>query len=415
MDGSLILRETVKFGENQVINYVPKIPDNYFEGSIEVEVFSIENMVIPYAGISVIYQSEMGISLTHTYSRSYSNHEIEDGNIMPICNETCCHTLLSANKGSSYFVLHNGNQRIPEQEITLELLNFKGERKIKKRNLKSLNPYQTIKIDPKEYFEDYEKILDEKPGNLTIEFSLNKTVFPRLLCVNESNDKRDFQVNHSNFNLSRIIGSKVDDEFGYNNWGCLEGVDTELIIYPDCEDGKFEALYEKKIIEFDKDKITSIKLNPDYNYPVKFRKINDKLPLRIHTGVRVSKPLTNRLPSETCRGIWHSKSGPKRFFWIIVSGKNDIDSRIIVRPFKDDVNIKLNLKLYSAHNNQILENEIYSSVMKNGITLDKIFPNSKKFLKNSYGWLTIFSNYEWFDVTGTLENKFGSIGMEHSF
>ena len=419
LDGTLVLREKIPFNTSEVINYIPHIEQSDFEGSVEVEAFSSEDIVIPYAAIIVIYESRFGISMTHTYGRAYSVREIEEGNILSICEETCCHSLISRERGKSYFIFHNGNCITPAQEPVLSLLNHLGQRITVKLRLNPLNPYETVKIDPRNYFENYDQFLNNNPGNLSISFTLNKTAFPRLLSVNESLDKNDFQVNHSNFNLSKIIGPKVDDEFGYNNPPCFNDIETELVIYPDCEEGEFEAIYDKEKIQFNKDSLTTIKIDPIKNNCVKFRKINDKLPLRIHTGVRLSKS-SDLLPSETCRGIWHSRAQPKRFFWLPVAENEKIHSRIIVRHYnefdnKEKNTAKLILKLYSAKNFEIRETLVNSSILSNGAELNSLFDDAKTFLGNSYGWLTIFSEYPYFDVTATMENEHGSICYEHSF
>ena len=128
LDGTLILREKIPFNTSEVINYIPHIEQSDFEGSVEVEAFSSEDLVIPYAAIMVIYESKFGISMTHTYGRIYSMHEIEEGNILPICEETCCHSLLSKGRGKSYFIFHNGSYTTHVQEPVLSLLNHMGQR-----------------------------------------------------------------------------------------------------------------------------------------------------------------------------------------------------------------------------------------------------------------------------------------------
>ena len=419
LDGNLILREKVQFENSDVINYVPSLSESSFEGSIEVEVFGLEDLVIPYAAIIVIYESKFGISMTHTYGRTYSMHEIEEGNILPIGEETCCHSLISKKQGNSYLIFHNGAYQTPEQKISLSLLNNQGQRITTTVDFHSLNAYQTIKIDPRKYFKNYDEFLNEKPGNLSISFTLNQSAFPRLLSVNESIGEDDFQVNHSNFNLSKIVGPKLDDEYGYNNPPRLNDVKTELVIYPDCEDGEFEAIYDTEKVQFNKDCLTSIEIIQSKNDCVKFRKINDKLPLRIHTRIRLSKS-NDLLPSETCRGIWHSKAQPKRFFWLPVAGSKKLHSRITVRPYKQSDNevkndTQLILKLYSEKNSQILETKTSALILNNGAELDSLFPNVDSFLDNSFGSLTIFSDYPFFDVTGTIENEHGSISYEHAF
>ena len=73
------------------------------------------------------------------------------------------------------------------------------------------------------------------------------------------------------------------------------------------------------------------------------------------------------------------------------------------------------MKLYSAKNFEIRETLTNSSILSNGAELNSLFDDAKTFLGNSYGWLTIFSEYPYFDVTTTMENEYGSICYEHSF
>ena len=242
---------------------VKRISEISFEGSVEIEIFSLIDMVIPYAGILVIYQSKFGTSMTHTYGRTYSSYEIEEGNTLSKCEETCCHSLLPKNTGKSYVIFHNGSQITPKQKIILSLLNYLDERIETTIDLPSLNPYQTIKIDPSKYFENYYEFLQENPGNVSISFSLNNTAFPRMLTVNETHDGNDFQVNHSNFNLSKNIAPKLENnQYGHMNPVNLDGLETELIVYPDCEDGEYEVIYENKVAAiFNKNHFVSVKMN----------------------------------------------------------------------------------------------------------------------------------------------------------
>lgn len=423
LDGRLIKREEIKFEKSDVMNYVPNLPEISFEGSVEIEIFSLVDMVIPYAGILVIYQSKFGTSMTHTYGRTYSSYEIEEGNTLSKCEETCCHSLLPKNAGKSYVIFHNGSQITPKQEVVLSLLNYLDERIETTINLPPLNPYQTIKIDPSECFENYYAFLHENPGNVSISFSLNNTAFPRMLTVNETHDGSDFQVNHSNFNLSKTTAPKLENnQFGHMNPVNLDGLETDLIVYPDCEDGEYEVIYENEVAaNFNKNHFVSVKMNSTTTNFVKFAKINDNVPIRIHTGLRISKS-PERLPSESCHGIWHNQCPPKRFHWLMVSENQKNYSRVVFRSFSDDFanekdkkDIPLILKLYSEKSFEVKEVSINPSELVNGKRLGDIFVDAEKFLGDSFGWLTIFSEYPYCEAYGTIENTHGSIAYEHSF
>ena len=154
---------------------------------------------------------------------------------------------------------------------------------------------------------------------------------------------------------------------------------------------------------------------------VKFAKINDNVPIRIHTGLRISKS-PERLPSESCHGIWHNQCPPKRFHWLMVSENQKNYSRVVFRSFSDDFanekdkkDIPLILKLYSEKSFEVKEVSINPSELVNGKRLGDIFVDAEKFLGDSFGWLTIFSEYPYCEAYGTIENTHGSIAYEHSF
>jgi len=86
LDGRLVERIPVKFDFTEIANYTP--PFN-FEGSVEVEVFSIKNMRIPYAAVMAVYECEHSITMVHSYARAYSHHEIEEKRTICDGEESC--------------------------------------------------------------------------------------------------------------------------------------------------------------------------------------------------------------------------------------------------------------------------------------------------------------------------------------
>ena len=86
-EGVFINRKNIDF-QNQSVIIVDNDfwgLDNHF-GSVEVEFFSLKNLVIPYAAVIGAYETKLGISYIHTYSRCYSKHELETGfTVMESC------------------------------------------------------------------------------------------------------------------------------------------------------------------------------------------------------------------------------------------------------------------------------------------------------------------------------------------
>ena len=78
--GKFVERKHINFENQSVI-----VVDNKFWnlenhlGSVEIEYFSLKNLVIPYAAVIGAYETSAGITYIHTYSRNYSKHEMENG------------------------------------------------------------------------------------------------------------------------------------------------------------------------------------------------------------------------------------------------------------------------------------------------------------------------------------------------
>ncbi|MDB6002239.1 MAG: hypothetical protein JWP52_3938, partial [Rhizobacter sp.] len=66
--GQLIERRRISFDDGEVMNLRPA--DGV--ASIEIEVFSLRNMRIPYSAIMAVYECKDSISMVHSYSRVYS-------------------------------------------------------------------------------------------------------------------------------------------------------------------------------------------------------------------------------------------------------------------------------------------------------------------------------------------------------
>ena len=87
LEGNLILRERLSFETGHVINYKPKILDEEFEGSLEMEAIANDNLGIPFAAMLVVYEAKNSVSMVHGYTRTYTPHEIEEGKVIEFGEE----------------------------------------------------------------------------------------------------------------------------------------------------------------------------------------------------------------------------------------------------------------------------------------------------------------------------------------
>ena len=420
MNGSLIKREVLNFQKGNVINYTPDIPEENFEGSIEIEAFSVEDMVIPYIGIIVVYQSETGISMVHTYGRTYSNHEIEEKRILPKGEETCCNAMRDSKDIESFAIVHNGSLLCPEQRVNISILNHKGERQEGSFTLHELAPYETVKIIPHDHFPNLTQFLDGHVGYSSFSFHLNNSAFPRMLAINAKRDGSDFQVTHSNFNLSKLTTTKLDgDKSTFMFVPRISDVSQEVVIYPDCDPGNYQATTKSgNTVTFNENHGTVIPIQTKESEMITFKKMNGLMPTRIHTGIRLSRSPTS-LTTETCLGVYHESTPPKRFFWGICADNANLKSRIFLQQFswgdkETTRNSPVNIKLYSNNNQEAKEICVDPSDLFDGKYISELFSDSKEFLGDEFGYFTIFSPFPYCVAFSTLENNHGSIAFEHT-
>ena len=418
MDGTLVLRENFEFNESYVINYTPNIMEESFEGSLEIELFSLQDMVIPYAGITVVYESKFGISMVHSYGRAYSQHEIEEGKVVKKGEEACCHGLIDSDELESFGIVHNGSLKCPSQLVTVSVLNHRGDRENVSFTLHELNPYETLKVSPKKYFPNLIKFLEGKPGYSTFSFHLNNSAFTRMLSVNQKKDSTDFQVTHSNFNFSKNGTSTVKNEnYGYLMFPKIQNTEQEFIVYPDCAPGKYELIDNAdKIVQFNENKGVVIPMKDNDDGLFTFKRLDGEIPSRIHTGIKVSKS-PDVIATDSCVGIFTKEQPKKRFTWALCSSNSKIKSRVFVTQMDlgdlDKKKLPVIITLYSDHSLDSKEISIDPKILSNGMYISEIFPDAENFLGSGYGWITIFSEHPYYVAYTTLENKHDSISFEH--
>lgn len=419
MDGSLISREILSFKNSNVINYSPVLTEQDFEGSIEIEIFSLDNMVIPYAGIIGIYESENGISMVHSYGRIYSNYEIEEEKITMPGEEVCCNGIKDTNEVESFIIAHNGRTYVPSQKITMSILNHKGERKNVSFTYPPIEPFQTLKIRHRDFFPDLVEFLNNKPGFVSYSFKLNDC-FTRMIVINQKVDGTDFQLTHSDFNLKKHVTSPLENnESVYMFMPRIQNTKQEIIIYPDCEVGNYQVTSSSGKSElFNENKAAFISLDDYDSEEIIIKKLDGSTPTRLHTGIKLSYD-DQRLPAECCLGVYNKITPPKHFFWGLVCSNKNIKSQIILQQFswkeKDNTSeLPVEIKLYSDKNHKTLSATIVPKLLANGKYLTEIFPEADEFLGKEFGWFTLYSPSGYCMAYSTLENLKGSLTFEHT-
>ncbi len=420
LDGTLIQRQPLKFEDGLVINYSPKIQGkDSFEGSVDLEVFSTQNLAIPFSAFTAIYETPESISQVHSYGRNYSLHEIEEKRTLCKANEGCW-TLRDDEKTQSFAVTHNGPFEVENEIATLKVKNFKGETKQTTIKIEKMAPYQTLKFVPSEHFKDLPSFLGGKPGGASLHFNLGGA-FPRMLVGHESKSEGNlFQVTHSNFDYSIMDPTFLDNEEKTVMYIPDLGIQgKEIIVYAEKDEGEYRVYGDSFEEEFSWNSIPLIKADKGEVY---FNKKDSPTPARIVTGLVIPNK-NSHIPSECSLGVINKNQPPKRMWWGVVSPQSKAKTKIIIHDLVDiyggvDPTENLCLRVYSENKNDYLEVNLpltELSKMEQGISLEDHFSDLEKFLAGSYGYYTTFSKYPGLTAYSLLENEQGFRSLEHGF
>ena len=419
--GTFVDRRHIDFTNQSVI----VIDDKFWNsdkhlGSVEVEYFSLKNLVIPYAAVIGAYQTNLGLTYIHTYSRNYSNHEMENGfKVMESCESNW--TIRDSKEVESFTILHNGFLKVDAQEIKIKITSESGRVIEKKYFINALNPYEILEIVPQNYFPDLPNWLNNEQANCSISFKINGA-FTRTLVGNRTKTMTDMQVTHSNFAYNHHQTDFVDTDKGflpYPNFNIKEG---QINIYPDMPNGEYFIDYdlkEKKSFNFQSGQYISNKVFNHQSFDISLGKVNSSLPSRVPIGVsgKSFDAAKDILPFEISLGICTKVRPGKRFWWGPIGNmetKNCLVIGLLKEIYGEHLKEDICIRIYNDQNNDYKELIFTKEQL---IAMEYRIDLSKKTLENinKYGMYTVFSEYPGFFVYSLTENKKGSIAIEHGF
>lgn len=428
-DGKIILKKNlfIVSTKNYEISLKDILKKSYFSGSIEIEFFSSKNLVYPYPAVIINYLSKDSSSFVHTCGRIYNNFQDKFENNKILVPESGF-DILPDKIFKPFFSFVNGPEYIKSDEIVLHLINFLGEKLIKKINLKNIKEYETkfiffLKSKEKEFFK-------KRRGTVRI-FHNFKSFYPRFLCGNFTNDNKKVSLTHSYYDLSSSI---YKDEKWINPDKSLffdpiisfpfvnnKRLINELSFYPNFSkfsninvnaqliDKKGNVVDHKKILKISK-KFNSLltlnfnkifksnKIEDNNSYFVRlFLESNKSLPSRFKVGYNLS--INNQTPSTNIcfNAIVPNKSIMKKkgtFKWCaIINSKTSLICLSNINYLKKQVvDSDIKMTVWSELDNKKLARRL--KIPSNGnlfLTFDKD-KSIKKFLKNKTGWVTFESN-----------------------
>jgi hypothetical protein len=421
LDGKLLRRDTPNFDKGFVVNYRPEVPEN-FEGTVEIEAFSAENMVIPYAALMAVYQTPKSISMVHSYARIYSSHEIEEGRTISIGEESCW-TIRDSEKIKSFCIFHNGSAEQAAQKLFLSVVNTKGEQMEAFIELPPLAPYATVKVFPQDHIKDLAEFLSGDIGNARLSFLL-KNSFTRMLVGNESFSGDDFQVTHSNFNYSKHKTDAAGESNGIKGYMWvpkIPGRKTELLIYPDSDPGSYSVDRSGKSMSFKTGEIKKIEFNGQKDEIISFQREDGRLPARLVTGIVLENP-QSQLPAECSLGVIHEHFRTRHTRWGLCTFGRGIRSFLVLKPYesvygKIPADTSFEIRLFSKTDKEVLTATISGEDLKSfatGKAFDEMFPAALG-KESDFGYYMITSKYGGLNVDSYIENETGCLAYEHAF
>jgi hypothetical protein len=208
--------------------------DSEFEGTVEVEFFSLQNLVFPFPALLVNYYGEDFSTCVHTAQRVYNNYEDMQANSETKVPEAGFN-VYSTDNIQPFVTLLNGPEKCPNSHLHVECFNHAGHVLKEHINLGDLAPYQAKTIHLNEVL-PLDKFLNQRVGTLRIAFDV-RWVFPRLLVGNRQLNPPAMAITHTYYDCTRANTSSdywyaVNDEWY-----------TAALMLPLCAQGNAQTKY----------------------------------------------------------------------------------------------------------------------------------------------------------------------------
>jgi len=459
-DGKILIIEnkilkSAKAFEINLIDLLKKVEiQNYeFTGSIEIEFFSLTDLVFPYPAVVVNYYNEYGSTFVHTAGRIYNNFEdlIENDSILV---KESGFDIYSGDRFNPFFSFTNGYSTKKSNIIEVELLNKKGLLVKDKIDLGNLNPYETVIF----YFKDYfplKKILENSIGTVKIKHNL-KGFFPRFICGNfckktgivsathsyyDNSDQLDFNSYMKNNDPKKLMDYSV-----FIPLFIEKNFYTEMKIYPINSPSNYSlnlTFYSSngKMLG-KKEKIISINENHSTYNELKFLEIINKLgldsnvvkgvlieqnfkdkskiPSRLKYGLNIGEKKSKYdLPTNICfnsepvNQYEIKKKGTFKWFPIINSSKSIavIQNSCFIKDYDKTANVEI--VIYKVDSEDLIVKNIQLKPYEQyRLIIDIEISN---FLNNKTGWVVLKSENPFVRAWYFDFNESGIIGGDHSF
>ncbi len=428
-------------------------PQIAFEGSIELEFFSLQNLVFPFPALVVNYYGEGFTTVVHTAQRVYSNFEDKEANSETKVPEAGFNVYAN-DKTSPFITLINGPEKCPGSQLHVECFNRRGDVLKESILLGDLAPYSMHHIDLASKL-PLKEFLNNQVGTMRIIFDV-RWVFPRLLVGNWQENPTSIVVTHTYYDCTRACSPSDYWYTNENDWHtaalmlplCAQGsAQTKFYFYPIYSPSSFSIdleIYdgEGKCIgtvpdalhirspsnEFEIiDAAAHVKeLGLEGSFPLGARLIarpdpGTNLPSRVKLGVDIGSSPQD-LPCNICTNLnpyiptWEGKK--QSFKWAPILSDNENAEVWIMNSspqIKYERTAKIDLHFYRESDTNVLE-RTYTILPHGSIVISpKNDPELKEFLQGKIGWVTVLSTNPYTTTYYFSRPQKGVVGGDHGF
>jgi hypothetical protein len=232
-----ILINTTKAFSISLNEFADSIGDE-FTGSLELEIFSTQDLVYPYPAFVLVYYSDQFSTAVHTTGRIYNDTEDLIKNEQYAVRESGFDIYDDPNL-SPFVAITNGALENTAVKFDYEINNTSGEAFKGSFQLPAIKPYETIFMELRKYI-DLSSALKHGAGSIKLGHTFSG-FFPRFVVGNFDNRSQSISITHSYYDSSAL----KDDQSFWNRKDLAmndssvsiplyltDGYYTRLAIYP---------------------------------------------------------------------------------------------------------------------------------------------------------------------------------------
>ncbi|BBI31774.1 hypothetical protein [Cohnella abietis] len=170
-----------------------------FTGSLEIEFFSVRDLVFSYPAVVVNYYGDGFSSVVHTAQRIYNDAEDRSTNQEALVSEAGFNIYADGDR-EPFFSFINGFEPVRNGRVSMKFYNSKKETMDFDIEVPLLAPYETTIIYPDRHT-DLQSFLNGQPGTARIRFDV-AWIFPRIVAGNLQHSKKALSVTHTYYDCS---------------------------------------------------------------------------------------------------------------------------------------------------------------------------------------------------------------------